>query len=156
MTVGILVLVAATILSGCLGVKTLPVSRATPPAILVDYHRTGGVAGLDERLVIFDNGDAVFSGKDINKEIPINQTEIETISSLFDKAQFSMLENNYTSRRGGVDFIHYTISYHGKMVNTEDSAVPPALQPVIDELNRIVMIGKEQELTAQQLANLYT
>ncbi len=136
--------------------KTPPVSRTTPPAILVDYHRTGGVTGIDERLVIFDNGVAVFSGKDINKEIPVNQTELEIIGGLFDRAQFSMLENNYTSYRGGADFIHYTISYHGKTVNTVDSAVPPALQPVIDELNRIVRTGQGQELAAQQFANLYT
>ena len=136
--------------------KTPPVSRTTPPAILVDYHRTGGVAGLDERLVIFDNGVAVFSGKDVNKEIPVNQTELEIIGRLFDKAQFSMLESNYTSRRSRADFMQYTISYHGKTVNTEDSAVPPALQPVIDELNRIVSTGQVQELTAQQFANLYT
>lgn len=136
--------------------KTPSVSRATPPAILVDYLRTGGVAGLDERLVVFDNGVAAFSGKDVNKEIPINRTELETLSSLFDQAQFSMLENNYTSHRHGADFIHYTISYHGKTVNTEDSAVPPALQPLIDELNRIILTGQEQELGARQFANLYT
>jgi len=152
----VIFLVAAAIVSGCLGVKTPSVSRATPPAILVDYLRTGGVARLDERLVIFDNGDAVFSGKDVNREIQINQTELETLSNLFDKAQFSMLENNYTSHRYGADFIHYIISYHGKIVYTEDSAVPPALQPVIDELNRIILTGQEQELGARQFANPYT
>jgi hypothetical protein len=133
-----LVLVAALVSSGCLWAKTPPVSETAPPAVFVDYHRTGGIAGLDDRLVLFDNGVGVVSSKTKNTEITLNRTDLDRISALFDQAQFSMLLGNYTSRRGGADFIQYSISYHGKTVKTEDSATPPALQPVIDELNRIV------------------
>jgi hypothetical protein len=79
-------------------------------------------------------------------EITVNRTELIRLSALFDDAQFSMLKGNYTSRRGGADFIQYSISYHGKTVKTEDSAVPPALQPVIDELNEIVSVGDRSSL----------
>jgi hypothetical protein len=124
--------------AGCLGVRTLPVAKPIPPSILLDYHRVGGIVGLDDRLVIFDNGAAVFSSRTVNRELTLNQSDLDRISALFSDAQYSMLEGNYTLRHEGADLIHYTITYHGKTVNTEDSAVPPSLQLILDEMNLII------------------
>jgi hypothetical protein len=60
------------------------------------------------------------------------------ISDMFSAAQFSLLQNNYPAPRGGADLIQYSVSYHGKTVTTEDSAIPPRLDPILDEMNRIV------------------
>jgi hypothetical protein len=49
-----------------------------------------------------------------------------------------MLQANYPSPRGSNDLVKYSISYHSKTVTTEDSAVPPSLVSLIDEMNRIV------------------
>jgi len=138
---GSIVLLVALVCSGCLWVKTPPVSRPVPPAVLVDYHRTGGFAGFDDRLVLFDNGVGVVSSKTRNTEITLNQSDLDHIATTFDEARFSMLEGNYTSRHGGADFIQYSISYHGKTVKSEDSATPPSLQMVIDQLNQIMSRG---------------
>jgi len=124
--------------AGCLGVKTPPVSRPAAPAVFLDYYRTGGVAGFDDRLVIFDNGAAVVATKAGSREIVLNSSEMNKISDLFIAAQFSVLQNNYPASRGGADLIQYSISYHGKTVTTEDSAVPPSLDPILDDMNRIV------------------
>jgi hypothetical protein len=149
----LVLLFTAAVLTGCLGVKSPPVSRPTPPAIFVEYHRTGGIAGLDDRLVVFDNGVAVISGKTISREIFLNQTDLERITRIFNEAQFSKLQGNFTARPGGADYFRYTISYHGKTVITEDSAIPPSLQPVIDELERIIRSGIADE---QQKARPFT
>ena len=133
--------IAIIMVSGCLGSKTPPVSHPPSPAVLVDYYRTGGFAGFNDRLVIFDNGVAVVSGKDVNREIELNQSDIDKINMIFNKSQFSMLEGNYSARHGRVDVIKYSISYHSTTVNAEDSAIPPSLQPVIDELNRIMRLN---------------
>ena len=148
------VLLAAVAVSGCLGVKTPPVSRPTAPAVFVDYHRTGGFAGLDDRIVVFDNGVAVISQKTTSREITLNQTELERITGIFNEAQFSMLEGNYTARRGAADYFHYTISYHSKTVIAEDSAIPPSLQPVIDEKNRIITVAGSGERIDRPFADL--
>ena len=124
--------------AGCIGARIPPVSRPPAPAIFLDYHRSGGSAGFDDRLVVFDNGAAVAATKKASREIVLNTTEIEHISELFNRAQFPMLQTNYPASRGSADLIQYSVSYHGKTVTTEDSAIPPALQPVIDEMNRIV------------------
>ena len=76
-----------------------------------------------------------------SREITLNQTDLDQICNVFEAAQFTVLEGNYTSRRGGADFMQYSISYQGKTVNTEDTAIPPALEPVIKEMNRILSNG---------------
>ena len=124
--------------TGCLGANTPPVSRPPAPAVFVDYFRAGGIAGFDDRLVIFDNGAAIVSTKAGSRAIELNATEIEKISGLFAESQFSLLAANYPAPRGGNDLITYSISYHGKTITTEDSAVPPSLLPVIDQMNTIV------------------
>jgi hypothetical protein len=149
-----LFIVGLIMVSGCLGSKTPPVSRPPAPAVLVDYYRTGGFAGFNDRLVVFDNGVAVISGKNVNYEIELNRSDFDRISQVFNASQFSMLEGNYSARHGGVDLIKYTVSYHGKTVTAEDSAIPPSLQSVIDELNRVLTLSAVVEPTASLGANL--
>jgi hypothetical protein len=133
--------VTAVVLTGCIGTKTLPVPDHAEPTLFVDYQRTGGIAGMNDRLVIFDNGVALVSSRTTSREIQLDQSDLEEISKVFTAAHFTALEGNYTSLRGGADFMQYSISYQGKTVNTEDTAIPPTLEPVIGELNRILSTG---------------
>jgi hypothetical protein len=152
----IIILVVVIAISGCLGTKTPAISRASPPAIFVDYQRTGGIAGVDERIVIFDNGLAVISKKTASTEIMLNQSDLDRITAIFTEAQFSMLQGNYTARRGSADYFRYIISYHSKTVIAEDSAVPPSLQPVISEMNRIISLADSSERVDRPFANMLT
>jgi hypothetical protein len=141
-------------ISGCLGSRTPPVSRPTVPSVLVDYYRTGGIAGLQDRLVIFDNGVGVVSGRTGNHEIELNQTDIDRIILLFDQGHFSALQGNYSGRHGSADLIRYTITFEGKTVSAEDTAIPPSIQPVIDELNRIINVSAVLDKTTQPSTNI--
>jgi hypothetical protein len=138
-----LLVVTAVVLTGCLGTKTLPVPDPAEPTLIVDFQRSGGIAGMNDRLVIFDNGIGLVSSRTTSTEIQLNRSDLEDISTVFKAAQFTALEGNYTSPRGGADFMQYRIRYQGKTVNTEDTAIPPALEPVIRELNRILSAGLE-------------
>jgi hypothetical protein len=150
----IVVLLVAVATTACLGVKTPPLSRPEPPSIFVDYHRSGGFAGLDDRLVIFDNGIAILSRKNASTEIHMNQTDLTRITGIFSEAQYSLLQESYTARRGAADYFRYTISYDGKKVIAEDSAVPPSLLPVIAEMNRIISIADSAERIDSPFAEL--
>jgi hypothetical protein len=147
-------IIAAVLATGCLGSKTTPGPNPKVPEVLVDYYRSGGIAGFNDRLVIFDNGVALISSKSTNSEVDLNQTDIDNIITLFNKAQFYELEGNYSARHGSVDLIKYSISYENKTVNTEDTAIPPSLNPVIAELNRIVGMGGLDESHSLMAANL--
>jgi hypothetical protein len=136
-----LCIITAALESGCVGVRTPSITQSDPPGVFLDYQRTGGIAGVNDRLVIFDNGVSVISSRMINSEVTLNKTELDQISNLLRENKFSSLEGNYTSRRGGADLMQYTLTYRGKTIRTEDTAVPPALQPVLDEMNRILALG---------------
>jgi hypothetical protein len=150
----VVLIVAAIVLTGCLGVKTPPVSRPAAPTLFVDYQRSGGIAGFNDRLVIFDNGVTLVSSRSTSREIRLNQTDLEQISALFETAQFPALEGNYTSSRGGADFLQYSISYKGKTVNTEDTAIPPSLEPIIKEMDLILSTGLNSGQTGFQLPSI--
>lgn len=135
------VVVLAVALSGCIGTKDLPSPDSTSPALFVDYQRTGGFAGVNDRLVIFDNGVTLVSSRTTSREILLNRTELDRIASVFDAAGFQLLEGNYTSRRGSADLMQYSIRFRGRTVITEDTAVPASLEPVIQEMNRVLSTG---------------
>jgi hypothetical protein len=139
--IGAVLVVMAIVLSGCLGAKPMPVPKPTNPTLFVDFHRTGGIAGVNDRLVIFDNGVGLVSSRTTSREILLNQSDLQQISAIFEKGQFKTLEGNFTSRRGGADLMQYSINYQGKTVITEDTAIPPPLEPVIKEMDRILSTG---------------
>lgn len=136
-TAYVLIIIVAVLLSGCIGQKTQTEPQPEPPAVLVDYQKTGGIGGLDAHLVIFDNGAGVVSSRSASTEIALSKMDIARITALFNEAQFSMLQANYPAHTG-MDLMTYSISYHGKTVTVQDTAIPPSLQPVLDELNRFV------------------
>jgi hypothetical protein len=147
-------ILTTVLIGGCLGIKAPQVSRPEAPAILIDYQRTGGIANLNDRLVIFTNGAGLISGKNVNREISFNQTDLKRIDELFLNAHFSQFEPSYTSRRGGADLIKYTLSYNNMTVSTEDTAIPPQLQPLIDAMNQIIGNNITQEPAVQFLGNI--
>ena len=141
-------------ISGCLGSRTPPVSRPPVPSVLVDYYRSGGIASLQDRLVIFDNGVTIVSGRSGSHEIELNQSDVDRIIMLFDQGRFETLQGNYSGRPGSADLIRYTISYRNKTVSAEDTALPSSIQPVIDELNRIITMSAVLEETSQRAKNI--
>jgi hypothetical protein len=124
--------------AGCLGTGIPAANKTAPPTVFVDYHRTGGIAGVNDRLVIFDNGVAVISGRSTNTMIALNATDIALISALFNQTQFWQLQTNYSAPRNSADLMTYTISYHGKTVTAAETAMPPSLKTVVGELDRIL------------------
>jgi hypothetical protein len=138
------IIVAAVLLSGCIGQKKQTEVQPEPPAVLVTYERTGGIAGLDDRLVIFDNGAGVLMSRSGSTEISLTRLDMARINALFSEAQFSMLQANYPAFHTNANMVKYTISYHGKTVTVQDSAIPPSLQPVLNELDLFVNSAESQ------------
>ena len=151
----ILLLIAVPI-SGCLGVRTPETVSPTPPAVMLDYHRTGGIAGFDDRLVIFDNGIVVIATGAVSHEFAVNQSELSRIHRVFDAAEFETLQGSYTSRYRGADLIQYRITFQNKTIITEDTAIPGTLQPVITELNSILGTGRTPNLISGSFAGIST
>ncbi len=54
-------LAALVFLAGCVTDTQEPGDSPSPPILVVEYTRTGGIAAFNDRLVVFENGQAVYS-----------------------------------------------------------------------------------------------
>ncbi len=144
-------LVLCILFSGCLGERVSPHPAEEPPVLLVDYQRTGGFAGFDDRIVVFDNGVALVSTKTAITEITLSQEDLGRIRELFAAANFNELEARYTSARVSADLLQYSITYEGKTVQTEDTVIPPQVLPVIEEMDRLIALQQSPETGGPQL-----
>lgn len=147
----LLVLVLAG--AGCLGTKSVPVNKTTPPAILIDYHRTGGLNGSNDRLVIFTNGVAVVSEGPAQAETTLNSTDLALLSVLFNEADFSQLQANYPAPHESSGLVTYTVTYMGKTVSAQETDIPPSLETIIDKLDG-VLAGTAPQKTAYPMISL--
>lgn len=141
----ILCTLVTVLAAGCLGEKAPAPEGTAAPGVVLNYHRTGGIAGVDDRLVIFDNGFAVLSTKTSSHDFQVSKAELARILRLFEDANFNSLEGNFTSRHTGADFLQYRITYFEKTIITEDSVIPDSLQPIITELNMIISAGRSPD-----------
>ena len=135
----VLILIAASI-SGCLSEQETNGYSSSPPGILLDYHRTGGIAGFDDYLIVFENGESVISTRQGSGTVVLNPDSLKNIKDLLDQAHFTALNASYPASSTGADYFNYTITYKGHTVTTEDTGVPESLVPVIRELNDVISL----------------
>lgn len=117
-------------LVGCTGVSS--------SETLIEYRRSGGFTGLDDHLVIKEDGEAILTSKSERSEFTLNSDTINRLQALFEEAEFSRLRKEYLPSRQGSDLYEYVVTYKGHTVRTMDGAVPPSLQPLLEALNQIV------------------
>ena len=109
--------------------------------ILVDYHRSGGIRGTDDHLVIKSDGTGSLTTNGAVAAISIDAGELGRLQERLEAAGFGDLQSKYDSPPGGADMYQYTITYQGHTVRAKDASLPQALYPVIELLDRILQGG---------------
>ncbi|MDI6718046.1 MAG: hypothetical protein QMD46_00325 [Methanomicrobiales archaeon] len=129
---GILGLLAVLILlaAGC--------TEGTPSPVLVEYSRTGGIAGFDDHLVVHENGTAVLSRRTVEGAFFLDPTIMDVLRDDLEAADFPSLDERYPAPSPGADYITYRITYRNRTVTAETTAVPERLEPAIRTLDRII------------------
>ncbi len=133
---------AALLLALCLGACAGPAAQPdTTP--LVQYQRTGGIAGFDDRLVIMPDGKAQLARRGSTAEFTLDAATIAQLEVLFEQSGFMALQGEYVPANTCCDLIDYVIHYRVepqliKRVHTMDTAVPQELQPILVKLNEII------------------
>jgi hypothetical protein len=133
-----LLVVGMVCVSGCMEEPVINATPAPGPAILIDYYRTGGIAGIDDHLVIFENGAVVYSGHNGRGAFVLDRSALDGLKELFRSTNFANMNESYPAPTKGADYLTYMITYRNHTVRTEDTGVPPLLQPVIQQLNNIL------------------
>jgi hypothetical protein len=104
----------------------------------VEYRRTGGILRADDHIVIYDDYRTVLTRATGNSEFVLDTTTGDHLREILEAANFPQYENRYAPADDCCDLLTYRISYGGKTIEALDTAVPAALQPIIDDLNSII------------------
>ena len=134
----LIILCASVIFAGCVNEPRGPSTPENPPSILVDYVRTGGIAGVSDHLVIFENGQGIYSTWNGSGEFELSSSQVDQLRDVFSIAGFESLNGTYPAPNPGADYFTYRITYENQTVITQTTGVPDQLMPVIGYLDQII------------------
>jgi len=115
-----------------------------PGAALIEYQRTGGIAGFDDHLTIYADGWAALSQRGKESSLQLTQEQMDALKAAFAAANFKSLNETYLPADTCCDRFGYTVSYRESpgeephTVMVMDGTVPPELSPILEMLNRLV------------------
>ncbi|MFQ6095275.1 MAG: carboxypeptidase regulatory-like domain-containing protein, partial [Candidatus Bathyarchaeia archaeon] len=75
------------------------------------WHRTGGLMGLNEELIIELNGSASYSSNLFGDvELVLTEVELNDLLSILEKANFFTLDRSYAAIPGAADYFSYSLT----------------------------------------------
>lgn len=113
-----------------------------PSATLIEYRRTGGIAGFDDRLKIDANGHATLAQRTTNSQFNLTADELTQLQSLLRDANFASIPENSMPKMLVPDELSYVVGYQGHTVKTSDTAMPKQLEPAVRMLDQIIVKAK--------------
>lgn len=119
---------------------------SNPETILVEFSRTGGFAGCNDHLVLAETGNAKVTRKDYTTRITVPEEEVTVIAALLENAGIPGLRDDYPAPQEGADLFTYTLTYQGKTIHMEETAVPEVLLPIIDILCDIIVTSAPDDI----------
>lgn len=104
----------------------------------IEYARVGGFAGFNDSLTIDAKGHAVVSRRSGKSEFDLDAAALKKLADAFQTTGFASIPTDSMPRGNVADAFNYTVTYQGHTVKTADSAVPKAMQPLLEMLNQFV------------------
>jgi hypothetical protein len=103
---------------------------------LVEYERSGGVAGHQDRLEIKQDGRATVTKRGERRELELAPALLQRIADTLDHAKLQDLPAENPAQ--GQDLMTYRVTYRTRTIRAMDTAVPWPLQGVLRVLNEIL------------------
>lgn len=109
------------------------------------FERTGGIAGMADRLEVSPEGRMIYhcadaagggQGKARTVEEVMPQATLGKLSAQL--GQFDTAPGVASDEGPGADRMYYRITYAGRQVETRDGEVPKTLQPLLTTLGNLV------------------
>ena len=120
--------IKTALLALCVIGCTRTASQVSSP--LIEYHRSGGIRGTDDRVVIRDDGTATLNRNGRASSITVASDVMARLRRAVRRSQFASLRSEYQAPPGGADMYEYTITHNGHTVRAKDASLPEALHPV--------------------------
>jgi hypothetical protein len=117
---------------------TTPQRSATPVAYLVEYGRQGGLAGVDDRLVVQPDGSFTIShrGGAVSRG-RLSPADLTKLRQVLEASHFGQVPT-VTASGAVVDAFTYHVVYAEHEVTAADGEVPAALRPVLAEFEELL------------------
>lgn len=114
-------------------------SPATPTSSQIELHRTGGLAGVDDRLTISHQGHAQLvrtrpSHRSSLQLSPDELTELRRELEVLDSRRIAPARPD----AGVADTFQYTLDYGSHTLHFDDTTVPEELAPAFDRLSTLI------------------
>lgn len=108
--------------------------------VIVEFKKMGGLAGLQEQMLISNNGHGILSGTpnaDPNG-FDLDADSMSNLKKVLSEAGFDQFAGQ-TFPCEGRDMIEYTVTYNGDTVAMCEDRVPEQLRAAVDLLNQIAL-----------------
>ena len=122
----------------------LPTPATPGDTLLVRYHRSGGIAGMDETWLIYTSGLVEHSGRGSGHPLQLNASQLASLTAAAQSPEVAALQDSYVPADTCCDrFLHeitLTLGGQTKTVRTLDAAPdePPALTNLLNVLNTVL------------------
>lgn len=123
------------------GEEAPPAPSAQPEdsgPIVVVYERSGGLAGVQEELVVRRDGICSFNESGRRLGFNLDQSAIQELRHLLAGLPPPDELSESDPPRSGADFLSYRLTYHGQVYRATDLRMPDELAPVIARFNAIL------------------
>ncbi len=117
----------------------LVVACVGQPAVLVEYRRSGGILGLRDRLVVYEDGRVELERRGARYQFTLGSEELARLRGALERAGFGALRPEYFPSGRWADLVEFTLVYRGRTVRGVLSPeVPEGLRQVLAELDGLV------------------
>jgi hypothetical protein len=107
--------------------------------VLVEFGRSGGFAGLSDRLIVRPDGSftLVRLKPPVNRSGQLTGAELANLRQVLADSGFAGLPKVEATTKGN-DMFTYQVTYQGSQIVAQDGAIATPLRPVISTLTGIV------------------
>jgi len=120
-------LLLALATAGCAQVST----QATT---LIEFHRSGGIAGREDHVVVMSDGTARLSRRGVTADFRVAPDTLTELRALIERVDFRAMREEYVPARRGADLYEYVVIYQDRRIRMMDTAIPAELQPLVQLL----------------------
>ena len=119
------------------GLSTAGCAKMTSQATtLIEYHRSGGIAGREDHVVVMSDGTARLSrrGGGVTADFRIAPDTLIELRALIERVDFRAMRGEYLPARRGADLYEYVVICKDRRIRLMDTAIPAELQPLLQLL----------------------
>lgn len=106
-------------------------------SLLIEFQRSGGIRGTDDRLTIDGDGTATLTRNGATSTITIDGSVMNRLRRAVREIEFDKLVVEDSPRRGG-DAYEYAITYRDHTVRARETTLPGPLRPLVELLDGIL------------------